>query len=512
RKFPSIDTGPPWRRAAFALTSRTRAYERRGFIARECAPPHTAPTDRRAIPRGPQRMGFVPVIDSHAYSDCNQEVVVFGAAGRLNMRVTKDRHVSWSSLSVQDEEHAYTDILDVHLLRPHQHNDVHGQKVLIRRANREISLLRQDSDHKTFEVVQTFLTDRSKMIDCMSSSMASEPLLAVVDTGSVQLFDLCSEEAEVKPIDIVPVQMHSATRQRTRAARFLSNSRLVLAGQHLEGRTRAPIEVFSIRPEGLVEESLRATQILEAPESKFFKGRHSANVLYPVGSDNQSNLILSGWTDGIVRLFDLRAGTQPVQEYWDPVDDGQILSLSCVGQERFFAGSHQNACLKIFDMRMGACQYSYMTTQAPSPKPKRNINVFLALNVRPAQRTFDPLPAPNPKLPRYRGSIYSLSSPSSGSTSIYAGIENHVVELDFVNSDDLLTDRGHTATHMLDKRPILNLSCYERPRSGKESTDAVLLRKQISWDAYEQGARGNEPGWDDRCRLETTSRWARARR
>jgi hypothetical protein len=64
---------------------------------------------------------------------------------------------------------------------------------------------------------------------------------------------------------------------------------------------------------------------------------------------------------------------------------------------------------------------------------------------------------------------------------------------------------------------VLNFSCYERPRHGHESTDPVLLRKQLSLaggrrDSHHDGKKSSgtsgelEPGWDDRWRLETYDR------
>lgn len=226
-------------------------------------------------------------------------------------------------------------------------------------------------------------------------------------------------------------------------------------------------------------------------------------------------------SDGIARLYDTRCGSEPVQNYTDAVDDGQIFSILPIGRERFLAGSHQNACLKIFDMRMNARVYDHNRFARAASQSKHNferdserlhvshtsrirdINVFLALTIHRASQPWQPLPGihNNARLPRYRGSIYSLSSPSSSSSTVYAGIQNHVIQLDFVNTDDCFLKRG-SAHKVLDQRPILDISCYERPREGHESTDTVLLRKQAAWKQCWQSRSEAEAGWDERWRLE----------
>src|ERR1700758_4532080 len=63
-RFPSISCPPLWKEAACILTSRSRAWDRRGFIASACQPPRDdqfwyTRVDAR------QKFGFVPVIDSY---------------------------------------------------------------------------------------------------------------------------------------------------------------------------------------------------------------------------------------------------------------------------------------------------------------------------------------------------------------------------------------------------------------------------------------------------------------
>ncbi|RMZ85241.1 hypothetical protein DV738_g339, partial [Chaetothyriales sp. CBS 135597] len=131
---------------------------------------------------------------------------------------------------------------------------------------------------------------------------------------------------------------------------------------------------------------------------------------------------------------------------------------------------------------------------------RRDINVFLALKLPPRQAGWKPLPVNDPPTDRYHGSVYSLSAPSPWSPRVYAGIEDHVLQLSFSSSDDikrgLSVDPLHPLAAAVDEPGVLDLSCYERPRDGFESTDAVLLRKQRSLN--DMNIEDVEDGWDER--------------
>lgn len=528
KQFPSITAHGPWNKAAFNLTSRARAFGRRAFIARECAAPRLA-HDAPVLPARGHNFGFMPVIDSYeSSSTVDEEALAWGAAGRLLLRKTSGKFVRWSTFSVPNDASPHSDILDLRLLRPHQNRNRFGETVFIRRANRELALLNAMPEKDNWVTASTYSVKADTTIDCVDVNNSADPLLAVCDTSSIQLFPLHTSQEQTRAEKVVRISALTTLKQRKRCAKFLSPSRLAVATQYLEGLQQGPISIFAINEAGFSKEPLVSLRELEAHRTTkgLTEGRIGANVLAKIddfsGSSpsSSSQLLLSGWSDGFVRLYDLRAGDAQVRQFSDPVDDGQIFSLLPVGQERFFAGSHQNACLKMFDMRMNGQVYSYLdvpskkrqtgvnivhqrATQTPQQPSYRGINIFLALTVNRGAQPWQPLPGRqnNARLPRYSGSIYSLSSPSPSSRTIYAGIENHVIQMDFVNTDDLITNRRGIRDE-LDDRPVLNLSCYERPRQGHESTDTVLLRKQADLsDNMALGASG-EAGWDERWQLE----------
>ncbi|KAL2413166.1 hypothetical protein ABEF95_008938 [Exophiala dermatitidis] len=555
RAFPSIRTPPYWRDVARVLTSRSRAWDRRAFIARECCPP----PDKTDFPEGYHQgftVGYHPVIDS--YEDwqggswsSRKEVLAWGAAGRLRTRTIKDGVTTWSSFRIPEDHRQDLDILDVRLLLAHQHDNEDGESIILRRANREVVKVETSSKPDHFTQSARYI-GQSDDLSCMDVTKGSQPFLATLGNDSIHLYPVHSSEHNVRAIDIVPLapKQNHLVRKRMRCAKFLSDTTLAVGIQFLQGRDRAPINIYHITPTGLSTTPLTETMSFSESIHSTLPGRHSANVIAPLDdfgmtSRRPGQMFLSGWTDGIARLHDTRVPGATVTEYIDYVDDGQILSLLPIGRERFLAGSSQNGCLKTFDLRMSGRVYSYLHARraddgpsSSSPKHARDFNIFLTPAINHNEPLWQPLSRrPGRRFNRYRGSVYSLSSPSSMSPTVYAGIENHVLQLDFVSTDDYRSDIPGLVDPLLglhdktnqNQNHVFNFSCYERPRPGRETTDPVLLRKQLNLTfdnrrdsvttkrrdsnsgsggggGVEGGHGTAEQGWDERWRLETYDR------
>lgn len=539
-RFPSVSTPPFWLDATIALTARSRAWDRRAFVARECRLPGNDVFPGTRTSTG-LKTGFMPAIDSFetwtggTWAE-KTEVLAWGAAGRLRLRTSRNGKATWSTYRTPFDHAPQNDVLDVRLLRREQNQNMQGETIFLRRANNTIAKIKSQREQDIFIHEAFFNRDpKSQNIDSMDVSGAVEPLLVVCNSMEVNLYRTNSKEASVESCDVLQLEHHRDRKCRMRCAKFLSPDRFAMAPQFLDGRLRAPIEVHTVSPSGI---RASPTYLRDATLEPVV-GRHSANAIAPLDATSTlvgrpGDIFLSGWTDGVVRMFDLRSGAKPTTEYLDTVDDGQILSLLPIGHERFLAGSHQNACLKTFDLRMGARAYSYMQASMPKLNKRstglsanrsndfytthRDINIFLALNVPRARRLWEPLPQrPDPNMPRYRGPIYSLSSPSPSSPTVFAGIENHVIQLDFVSTDDCRRSRIDylgldISSGIQNGRSVLDLSCYERPQRGYEIFDPVLLRKQADspslWSTPEKhssrpsisGDRA-EDGWDERWRL-----------
>lgn len=562
-RFPSIVTPPFWKDVARTLTSRSRAWDRRAFVARECRAPrddHWWPA--RVEPK--QKFGFVSVIDSYeswTNGTNGRSVLAIGAAGRLRVRICDEGTTSWRTWRMPDDHLPSNDILDVRLLKPHQRQAGPDEQLVIRRANGEVVFVQSGAGpvetvpgtrYPTDPFLQmTRFATTPNDVDCVDVNQADDPILAVCSTRSIQLFPVGRMNAITQPCNDFQLDQRYSYKHRSRCAKFLSHEILAVSVQGLEGRHSSPIDVYHVTSHGLLLETLGAAQSIYAADGSN-SVRHCANAIAPLDATaglagRPGEVFLSGWTDGVVRLHDMRTPLVPTAEYFDGVDDGQILSLLPIGHEKFLAGSHHNAILRTFDLRMpGARSYSYLdATALPDPMPnkhtrsvvldgqakmpsisrcEREINIFLSLHIPSTRRLWQPLPRrADSRLPRYRGSIYSLSAPSPSSPSVFAGIENYVIQLDFLSTDDATGSRSRFFDFGLgvkDEAPddILNLSCYERPRLGHESTDAILLRKQVEWPGTSRrkrqtphrasnGTESNaEPGWDERWRLATYDR------
>ena len=549
RYFPTIRTPSYWKEAACILTTRSRAWDRRAFFAKALDPPAD---QLDPLYHGRERrpsIGYTPVIDSYEtwygsrWAD-KHEVLAWGAAGRLMMRVNEPDSTIWHAHKACNDHLPQNDILDVRLVRPNQRKVQMGEEVIIRRANNEITKLKLNPERNCVQDQMLFDT-RGLAVDCMDVSLSSRPLVAACNRQFIHFFDGNAGGQLAQPIYTLITQQNPVCKHRKRCAKFLDSERFAVGVQYLERQNIAPINIYRITPDGSATSPEQCLPCSSGDTSS--RNRINANAIIPLDDVSTlrvcaGELFLSGWSDGIIRLYDLRAPIRSSIDFQDGVDDGQIVSLLSIGHERFLAGSLESACLKTFDLRMpGAKVYSYLDARSlpsavsgpgygTSPKDaphiqqyepaneskRRQINIFLAVRIQRPMKLWQPLPKQQlTHLPRYRGAVYSLSAPSPASPTVYAGIENHVLQLDFVSTDDIKKGRQGLSAFGLDvgkesKEQMLNLSCYERPRSGHESTDTLLLRNQVSCDKARLGDGLAEDGWDERWPMPIRDRtWRR---
>ena len=349
-RFPSTQTPPFWYDAAIALTARSRAWDRRAFVARECRLPGNDVFPGTRIPTG-LKTGFPPAIDSYetwtgATWIEKKEVLAWGAAGRLRLRTVHNGKTSWSTYHTPFDHAPHNDIMDVRLLRPNQvkNSDSLSETIILRRANNTVAKIISKPDQDSFEHVSTFNWDpKSQQIDSMDMNQATDPLLAVCNSKEVKLFQVQSTDPQIEACDVLELLAHHERKSRIRCTKFLSPEKLALGAQFLTGRTRAPIEIYHVEPSGIRPIPTYFRDVTLEPVA----GRHCANAIASLHatstlSGRPGDVFLSGWTDGVVRLYDLRSGNdKPRTEYLDTVDDGQILSLLTIGHEKFLAGSHR---------------------------------------------------------------------------------------------------------------------------------------------------------------------------
>jgi hypothetical protein len=531
RVFPTISTPPYWQEAAFALTSRSRAWQRRAVVARSCYPPtsHAEGSDHTSIRN---TFGFVPAIDSYEEFSSDslssrREVIAWGAGGRINVRLKDIDSSHWRCLRFENDTDAMEDILDLRLLRTDQKTNAE-QTIVFRRANGVIGALETSSDSESgyAEYASFANTQRASSMDV---SRAREPLMAAVFSGRsvLQLYPVMAPDAHIDPSATIGLP-HCTTHTSKDApiTRFLSTNMVAVSTSVSKDCEIAPFRIFDIASGG---RDAKTEPVWQMPSTAGYGVGDTINCILPLDPiyGNARQCFLTGWSNGQVLLSDTRSPAPFVSRFYDWIDVGSNLSLAAHGHERFVAGSSQNACMAFFEMRKpGQRSYSYLESRnvahirSPTKSKQdligrqsaasRDFSVFLSVRVWNRSSLWQPMPLPRQHAGthRYSGSVYSLSVPSPTSPTIYAGIESHVLQLDLVNSDDVDEDNIDPFLHDLKAEKSSNvwcLGCYEHPRQGNDSSDAVLLNKQAMWHEMRAQPHQNEEsdaaGWDIRWRL-----------
>lgn len=486
-RYPSIQTPPLWKDATHALTTLSRAWDRKSLVAR-CLQPPQDPAERRPPnhtrrARG-QTMGYQPVIDSY---ECwigpnwtsRREVLAWGAGAELVIRIkwmgldipeesqatkkskdSKDgfdqhHHLSqWWRVRSSSYKDGQDDITAVMLLRDEQKPLAHCEYIIIGRANGDLNMISIDRGVRdTWKMEAQFLTD-GRIIRSASINTAEQPLLAAcIGDHAVAIYPISTAYDPMPPLGKIEISP-SENSCRIWSAVFLRQDRLAIG----LGPSVEPIQVFEIKPGAIFSQPIRTFAIHE----NCFKGYPTVGSVYPLvplprsltSSALDGDLFLSGGHDGIVRLHDLRSSAPYVAGFTDLVDHySAIYSLLPLGHGRFLAGGSNHALLKVFDMRKvveDLCCCSSLDHTSPNhecaaltdpngnelrsdERDPRGWNIFLANKSPRVRDRFD--------IQRVSASpVYSLSSPSSYSPTIFAGVEGQVVQLDITSVYDRFPD------------------------------------------------------------------------
>ncbi|CAF9916154.1 MAG: hypothetical protein HETSPECPRED_002778 [Heterodermia speciosa] len=517
-RFPSLQTPPFWRDAAHALTTLSRNWDRKAFVARSIAPPepqpleqsHRGPWRQQQRKRRQQTMGYQPVIDSYeSWTSGNwktrHEVVTWGAGAELMMRWKKTGDLAEKEWHSRDRTQRHTfldqhhhmhdwfvyrehgtadgrdDITSVNLLHGVGHGPEH---VLIGRANGRLDHVSISAQNSMATIVGTYATD-GRSVRSATLNAAPRPILAAcLADNAIALYPSDANAKDIAPLDEITAVPPGAP-GRTWSSKFLCGSRLAVG----HGPSGQPILVYEISPTGFSQAPLRTFDIQPDPAVELTgppatDGVHTTSV-YPIipidpssaAGGAEGDIFLSGCYDGNIRLHDLRSPASSTAMFVDIVDNSAIYSLLAFGRERFVAGSSQYAKLKIFDLRMpGGKIYNHRDVIPPKPSKTstqtahsspsaQNYNIYLYpspnLPYATPNRSNPIRPSHNrPNSPN--SPIYSLSAPSPISPTFYAGIENSVIQLDVVS--------------ILDRHPDPVFS------TGLSSSSCAPWEKSPKWD------------------------------
>ncbi|KAJ6129989.1 hypothetical protein N7512_002769 [Penicillium capsulatum] len=388
-------------------------------------------------------------------------------------------------------------------------------------------VLREDSATHNYE--QNFMTyglglDQTDLSDGL--------LAAHFDNGSIAFYQTTTVEKEVEPLAWIHTE--TDTLARSRYSKFLSSSRIAVAS----GKAKGSLAISSISPDGVTFERDMCISGLDLQDQVGNSVHANATAIAPLNTHqlagSPGDVFLAAWGDRTTRLHDLRSPHSYEATYRDTTDINLIYSVHPFGQDRFLAGAGGDAVVKIFDLRMRN-SYSYLdaqtsttTTQSPGQAKKLQANhprkdfsfflstqpsSFLARHSLRARRAG-----------RYRGPVYTMSSPSPSSPTVYTGVVDGVVRLDFASTDDLTgpsqewyncnldlgVDKGEPS-RKAETDQVLRLAGYERPDPDDLSTTSKLRNQHGFWYP-ESKHMVNEAitGWDRRWEpLEKPGVWRR---
>ncbi len=567
--FPSFQLPPYWKEAAHAMTTLSRNWDRKAFVARRISPKDCSKSNSsrgRAPPRR-QTMGYQPVIDSYEEWIGNdwasrRQVLTWGAGPDLILRLkamgdeakripqdadaywqengTRDQHhhvYKWATLRDKQFEPGKDDIRSVNLLRPTQKLEYSLEYVIVGRASGTLDLVTISALDGSSVSKAEFDTGARPLRDATTNE-APNPLLATCFyTGEIALYPVRFGDESVKALDESSVYPPTVG-GRIWSCRFLRNDLLALG----LGPSKTPMHVYDIQPDGFSDQPIRKFAF-GIDDSRGLDTGSGFNTVYPIepiaagtaAGRSDGVIFLSGGFDGHIRyvplilmyscfglpdtcplsLHDLRSPAPYTAIFTDPVDSlSSIYSLVSLGRERFIAGGSRYSIIKVFDLRLpggkvyyaadldpciskhNALQSSLAPLQAKTSLccqfhhdarwNRRNYNIFTGYS------RHHPVPKKSP--------VYSLSSPSPCSPTVFVGTENDVLQLDVVSAMDRHPDpifqtksEGRENQHNLKERwdpysDVVRLSLYEH------STDNIIVNVQCGIDH----ALCSRTGWDER--------------
>jgi WD40 repeat protein len=531
-RFPSMLAEGHWKEAAQSLTSLSRAWDRKALQARFLNPQTVYSLPQSELkgttwhkPRG-QTMGFQPVLDSYELTPDDSsyqafaEVLAFSAGAGIILRTRFSDKPHRKQLQGpfdtcfhfrhQDAREGVDDITALKLLTgPYRKRNLVSpstQQMIYGSASGQLSLSCLDLECTGGDFNINFETD-GRAVRSADVSPDQTLLMSVLgEKGSLALYQIPdgipqSEVERLSPMSeriIIP----DGVAIRTWSTRFLCRNKVAVG----LGPCTKPVQVYEITPSGLTfdpihkfgvdgtpwecDDRVQVSQLESATRPKSSSIYPIIPLLPPSAAGNgQGEVFLSGGFDGMIRLHDTRSPSAYESCYFDPTDDGAIYSLLTLGRERLLAGTSRHSMIKFFDLRVsGGRAYWYDDDARPRRLRDDKLGWNLYLSDRPSAG-----PVSRGGRPRrgwgnsYRtreSPVYSLCAPSPASQSVYAGIENEVVQMDILESDDVPYHASH-------KHKWLNLAMYEQSPGG-----SIPLRVQRPFSAAQDGR--SPAGYDSR--------------
>lgn len=330
-RFPSISTPPHWREAAHALTTLSRNFDRKAFIAQDAGPDFGPRRTRISIlPSGTvsdkwerksaQTMGYQPVIDSDevwtgkSWSS-RREIVAWGAGAEAVVKVeerdnnkkqdfdlnTHDRGLHRTWLAYRDPRYR-EGVHDITALRILEHtggstNDGSCVKLMISRASGGMQMVRLAKQSSSIDRIYEC---GNANVQCADINDSPDSLLAAcLGDCDIGLYKVHGPEQSANQISAAKCGSAEDKGSRSWSSRFISRTRLAIG----RGVSKRIVHVYEVRPEGISQEPIRT---FSSELSDQGARNTSAYPIVSVPKSAQSNdgdgdLLFSGGYDGIIR-------------------------------------------------------------------------------------------------------------------------------------------------------------------------------------------------------------------
>jgi WD40 repeat protein len=563
-RFPSMPARDHWKEAAQSMTTLSRNIDRKAFLARYVEPsnfvvnlPHRELSTQWRKPRS-QTMGYQPVIDSYEESsgsawDARKQVLAWSAGSELVLRVKEmggkslvperrgtysylDHYVHrtrWFTYKPPKAMEGRDDITCMKLLSgPYRAGNSSGsatEHVILGTASGNLHLSHLELDRSSYNTLgSVFKTDRRHVRSADLSPNDQQILAAcLADTSIVlykvpeYLYSAPEDHERISPCCERTLLLQPGKSHRIWSTKFLSDGLLALG----LGPSAKPLHVYQITNEGLSKDPVRKFSMdatawecddrVAVPKPT----KEKTTSVYPMiplpwsstAGHAPGEVFLSGCYDGIIRVHDMRSRSAFESTYFDPADDGAIYSLQTLGRERLAAGSSRHSIIKFFDLRVaGGRVYHYTDLGSGTADRLQSLRISTRevgrsgwnLFLNPRNQTQQSQRWQRAASRATESPVYSLSSPSPTSPSLFAGVENNIVELDFVSMLDKHPDPIFARGLVRDIRGNINVARSWNPKGDVlnfamiEHTKTVRLRTQAGVGKY----AGVIAGYDERWR------------
>ena len=503
-----------WRDAAHGLTTLSRNWDRKAFIAQDTGPNQGAPISPRQ--RSRQTMGFLPVIDSFEAWLGNdwrsrKQTVTWGAGPRLVLgsRDLRDQETKWATYDEEGTRDGRDDITCVKLLRSASSE---SQSLLLGRANGDLAIVSFDSESSQFKHCARFITQGYPI---KSATVSLDGHIAACTSRNIlSFYSSPFETSEVTSDSRIEIKKPG----KIWVTHFLRHNRLAVGF----GPSSEPIKVLNLDRD--VEQGPQNASRYISTRTRSDAATSKATSVYsltPLPASSlagglSGDLFLSGGHDGIIRLHDLRSAHSTVASFEDSIDYSPVYSLLPFGRERFVAGAAENSLIKVFDLRLpGGKRYyatNLQTCSADFDDRQNKLDIrshchHVHRNIKDKRRGWNVfigqrILAKNWRRKNASMPVYSLSKPSEYSPTFFAGMEDRVVQFDLVSIMDSHPDPiygevvgSNRHTHDIQRkwnphRRVFSFPMYEHP----DANASVHMRLQRDVEYYETSCSH----WDER--------------